>query len=41
VIRDAQAGDGVCLLHPRHAMSLLRGPMTRVELRKAIAERGG
>ncbi len=35
VMRDAQAGDGVRLLQPRWAMSLLRGPMTRDELRRA------
>jgi Helicase HerA, central domain len=33
VIRDAQVGIG--LLQPRWAMSLLRGPMTRAELRHA------
>jgi hypothetical protein len=36
VMRDACAKGGPVLLHPRTAMSLLRGPMTRVELQAAL-----
>ena len=35
VIRDAQTPNGIALLQPRWAMSLLRGPMTRTELKRA------
>jgi hypothetical protein len=35
VLRDAHASDAVKLLNPRHAMTLLRGPMTKTELRRA------
>jgi hypothetical protein len=35
VIRDAHVANGVALLQPRWAMSLLRGPMTRAELKRA------
>jgi DNA helicase HerA-like ATPase len=36
VMRDASASGGPVLLHPRTAMSLLRGPMTRGELQRAL-----
>jgi nicotinamidase-related amidase len=36
LMRDAHAGNGAVLLQPRNAMSLLRGPMTRTQLRQAI-----
>lgn len=39
VVRDARAADGPFLLQPRWAMSHLRGPMTRSELRAAIEAR--
>ncbi|HEY2407143.1 MAG TPA: helicase HerA-like domain-containing protein [Polyangiaceae bacterium] len=39
VLRDAHSGDGPVLVQPRWAMSLLRGPMTRAELRRAIGGR--
>jgi hypothetical protein len=39
VMRDAHAHGGPVLLQPRWAMSFLRGPLTRVELRRAIAAR--
>jgi hypothetical protein len=41
VLRDAQDNDQVRLLNPRHAMTLLRGPMTGEELERArgVAER--
>jgi hypothetical protein len=39
LMRDAHAGEGAMLLQPRWAISLLRGPMTRNEIRKA-AEKG-
>lgn len=39
VVRDAHAGGEPTLLQPRYAMSLLRGPMTRAEIKRAIQER--
>lgn len=39
VVRDAHDERGPSLLQPRWAMSWLRGPMTRAELRQAIAAR--
>jgi len=35
VMRDAHSEEGSMLLQPRWAMSWLRGPMTRTELRRA------
>jgi hypothetical protein len=35
VIRDVHVNNGIALLQPRWAMSLLRGPMTRTELKRA------
>ena len=35
VMRDAHRKEGSLLLQPRWAMSWLRGPMTRAELRQA------
>ena len=35
VIRDAHVNNGIALFQPRWAMSLLRGPMTRTELKRA------
>jgi hypothetical protein len=35
VMRDLHAGPAPFLFQPRHALSWLRGPMTRTELRKA------
>ena len=42
VVRNVHAGDGPVLLQPRWAMSFMRGPMTRGEIRRAreIHERG-
>jgi hypothetical protein len=41
LVRDVHAGkDEPLLLHPRWAMSFLRGPMTRVELQRAVRDRG-
>jgi Helicase HerA, central domain len=34
LLRDAHARSGLGLMHPRWAMSVLRGPMTRAELRQ-------
>lgn len=34
ILRDAHAPGGPVLLQPRWAMSFLRGPMTRVEIRR-------
>jgi len=39
VVRNAHASSGPILLQPRHAMSWLRGPMTRTELRAARVQR--
>jgi hypothetical protein len=38
VIRDVHVPNGIALLQPRWAMSLLRGPMTRTELKRAREE---
>jgi hypothetical protein len=38
VLRDAHAKEGTRLLMPRYAMSYLKGPMTRVEIRRALGE---
>ncbi len=38
VMRDAHSREGARLLHPRFAMSFLRGPMTRTEIRRARGE---
>ena len=35
VVRDARDGRGPTLLQPRWAMSYLRGPMTREQIRRA------
>src|SRR6476620_7751850 len=37
VVRDTHVGGGPVLLHPRDTFSLLRGPMTRNEIRAALA----
>ncbi len=37
VVRDAQGGGGAMLLQPRWAMSFMRGPMTRQEIKRARA----
>jgi hypothetical protein len=39
LLRNAHAGDGTMLMQPRWAMSFLRGPMTRSEIRGALAAR--
>jgi len=39
LMRDVHARVGTILLQPRWAMSLLRGPMTRTEIQKALAMR--
>jgi hypothetical protein len=36
VVRDTHAERGPLLLHPRDTYSLLRGPMTRNEIRAAL-----
>jgi hypothetical protein len=41
LMRDAHARDGLVLLKPRWAISLMLGPMTRTEIRKARGEAGG
>jgi hypothetical protein len=41
VVRNAHATSPPVLLNPRHAMSLMRGPMTRVEIRRARGVRDG
>jgi hypothetical protein len=35
VVRNVHAQEGSLLLHPRYAMSFMRGPMTRNEIRVA------
>jgi hypothetical protein len=40
-VRDVHAGNEPMLLQPRYALSLLRGPMTRAELSRALAARRG
>jgi hypothetical protein len=39
LMRDAHANEGTLLMQPRWAISVLRGPMTRNEIRLA-AEKG-
>ena len=39
VMRDVHDEIGVRLFQPRWAMSFMRGPMTRAEIRRAVAER--
>lgn len=41
VTRDAQSHGPPVLLQPRWAMSFMRGPMTRIEIKRALAERNG
>ena len=41
VVRDAHSEQGLVLLQARYAMSWLRGPMTRGELRMALEAEGG
>ena len=35
LVRNAHSKDGVVVMQPRHAMSFMRGPMTRVEVQRA------
>ena len=35
VVRNVHAKSAPILLHPRHTISLMRGPMTRLEIRAA------
>jgi hypothetical protein len=39
LMRDAHAKEGTVVMQPRWAMSFLRGPMTRSEIRAALAAR--
>jgi hypothetical protein len=39
LMRDVHAQQGTLLMQPRWAMSFLKGPMTRNEIRRALAER--
>jgi hypothetical protein len=39
VLRDVHTDEGPVLLQPRHALSFLRGPMTRTELQRALRDR--
>lgn len=41
LVRDAHSSEAPVLLQPRYAMSFLRGPMTRHEIRRARALREG
>jgi hypothetical protein len=40
VMRDVHASEGTVLLQPRWAISLLLGPMTRTEIRRALGKAG-
>jgi hypothetical protein len=39
LMRDVHSGAGTLLLQPRWAISVMRGPMTRNEIRRALKER--
>ena len=39
LMRDAHANEGSLLVQPRWAMSVLRGPMTRNEIKRALSSR--
>lgn len=39
LFRDVHAKESTLLMQPRHAMSFMRGPMTRVEIRRALEVR--
>jgi hypothetical protein len=39
VVRNAHSSSPPVLMRPRHALSLLRGPMTRIEIKQALAQR--
>jgi hypothetical protein len=41
VVRNAHSQSPPILMNPRYAMSLMRGPMTRVEIRRARGVRDG
>ena len=41
LVRDAHAKTGTVLMQPRWAMSFMRGPMTRTEIRRALALQAG
>src|SRR5688500_10031314 len=41
VLRNVHSKEGTILAHPRHAISWMRGPLTRVELRTALSGRAG
>jgi hypothetical protein len=41
VVQNAHASGGPILMKPRHAMSLMRGPMTRGEIRAGVEHRRG
>ncbi len=41
VVRNAHSRSGPLLLHPRQTLCLLRGPMTRTDIRRAIDWRTG
>ena len=38
LMRDAHAREGTVLLQPRWAISLMLGPMTRTEIRRALGK---
>lgn len=37
VLRNVHAKEGTILVQPRHAITWMRGPLTRVELRAAVS----
>ena len=40
VLRNVHAEPGTILVHPRFAISWMKGPLTRAELRTALSRRG-
>jgi len=38
IMRDAHSREAPVLLQPRWAMSLMRGPMTRIEIKRAVSQ---
>jgi hypothetical protein len=40
VLRDVHSEQGVLLVHPRHSMSYMRGPMTAGDIRQVLALHG-
>ncbi len=41
LVRNAHSKEGLVVMQPRYAMSFMRGPMTRVEVQRAVGGRCG